>query len=206
VRQSDVNDPLIACQECDLVQREVALAGSGTARCQRCDAMLYRGQPESLERTLALTIGAIILFVNANVFPLAGIEIHGQLIQTTLFNTVRTLYEQQMRSVAVLVFLTAIAMPALELFALTYLLLPLRLGRVPAYFAPMFRLLQAVQPWNMIEIFMLGALISLVKIANLASIEVGVAMWSLAALMLVMTAITATFDARALWARAGTIR
>ena len=168
--------------------------------------MLYRGHPDSLERTLALTAGAIVLFVNANIFPLVGIEIHGQLIQTTLFNAVRTLYEEDMRSVAALVFVTVIAMPALELFALTYLLLPLRLGYVPAHFAPIFRLLQAVQPWSMIEIFVLGALIALVKIANLASIEVGVALWSLAALMLVMAGISATFDARALWARAGTMQ
>ena len=188
------------------MQREVALPRSGVARCPRCDARLYRGDPDSLERTLALTAGAIVLYVNANVFPLAGIEIHGQLIETTLFNAVRTLYGQNMKALAALVFVTAIAMPALELFALTYLLLPMRMGRVPLHLGQMLRLWQLVQPWNMIEIFMLGTLVSLIKIANLASIEVGVGLWSLGALMLVMSAIPVLFDPRALWARAGNMQ
>ena len=195
--------PLIACHECDLLQREARLPAGGVARCRRCGATLYRSHPESLERTLALTGGAIVLFVIANAFPIVGLQLQGQLIQTTLFNTVRTLYDEDMKSVAALVFVTTIAMPALELFALTYLVLPLRLGRVPRHFAPVFRVLQAVRPWGMVEVFMLGVLVSIVKLANLASVVPGVALWSIAALMLVMAAIAATFDERALWAKAG---
>jgi len=198
--------PLIACHECDLLQREVPLPRSGVARCGRCGATLYRSQPESLELTLALTVGAIVLFVVANTFPIVGLKIQGQLIQTTLYNTARTLYDEDMKSVAALVFVTAIAMPALELFALTYLLLPLRLGRVPPYFAAVFRMLQSVRPWGMVEVFMLGVLVSLVKLAHLASIVAGAALWSFAALMLVMAAISTTFDARELWAKAGAVQ
>lgn len=198
--------PLIACHECDLLQREVPLPRSGVARCGRCGATLYRSQPESLELTLALTLGAIVLFVVANTFPIVGLKIQGQLIQTTLYHTARTLYDEDMKSVAALVFVTAIAMPALELFALTYLLLPLRLGRVPPYFAAAFRMLQSVRPWGMVEVFMLGVLVSLVKLAHLASIVAGVALWSFAVLMLVMAAISTTFDARELWAKAGALQ
>ena len=192
--------PLIACHECDLLQREVPLPRSGVARCGRCGATLYRSHPESIERTLALTLGAVVLFVIANTFPIVGLQLQGQVIETTLFHTVRTLYDEDMAPVAALVFATAIAMPALELFALTYLLLPLRLGRVPPYFAPVFRMLQAVRPWGMVEVYMLGVLVSLVKLAHLATVMTGVALWSIAALMLVMAAIAATFDARAVWA------
>jgi len=198
-----VSAPLIACHECDLLQREVPLPRSGVARCGRCGATLYRSHPESIDRTLALTLGAVVLFVIANAFPIVGMQIQGQLIQTTLFHTARALYDEDMKSVAGLVFLTAIAMPALELFALTYLLLPLRLGRVPPYFAPVFRMLQAVRPWGMVEVFMLGLLVSLVKLAHLATVVTGAALWSIAALMLVMAAISATFDERELWAKAG---
>ena len=184
------------------MQREVRLPRHGIARCRRCGATLYRGHPDSLERTLALSAGAIVLFVIANTLPIVGVEIQGQLNQTTIFGAVRTLYHDQMRPVAALVFVTAIAMPAVEIFALTYLLLPLRLGRVPRHFGPVFRMLRSVQSWNMIEIFVLGVLVALVKLADVASIEVGLALWPLAALMLVMAAITSTLDARALWAKA----
>jgi paraquat-inducible protein A len=197
---------LIACHECDLLQREVPLPQGGVARCGRCDAILYRSRPESLERTLALTAGAILLFILANAFPIVGLALQGQVIQTTLWNTVHTLWNEDMKSVSALVFATTIAMPALQLAAFTYLLLPLRLGRVPSYFAPVFRMLQAVRPWGMVEVFMLGVLVSLVKLAHLAGIVPGIALWSFAALMLVMAAITSVFDPRSLWARAGALR
>jgi paraquat-inducible protein A len=198
--------PLIACHECDLLQREAPLPRGGVAHCGRCGAELYRNHPESLERTLALTVGAVVLFAVANIFPIVGLALEGQVIQTTLFHTVRTLWDEDMKSVAALVFLTTIAVPALELLAIAYLLLPLRLGRVPPYFAQVFRMLQSVRPWGMVEVFMLGVLVSLVKLAHLAGVVAGVALWSFAALMLVMAAITSVFDARALWARAGALR
>jgi len=197
---------LIACHECDLLQREVLLPRGGAARCGRCGAVLYRSHPESLERTLGLTAGAILLFAMANAFPIVGLALQGQVIQTTLWHTVRTLWDEEMKSVAALVFVTTIAIPALQLFAFTYLLLPLRLGRKPRHFAPVFRVLQAVRPWGMVEVFMLGVLVSLVKLAHLAGVVAGVALWSFAALMLVMAAISAVFDPRTLWAKASTIR
>jgi len=198
--------PLTACHECDLLQREAALPQGGVAHCGRCGAELYRSHPHSLERTLALTFSAIVLFVIANSFPIVGLQLNGQLIQTTLFNTVRTLWDEDMKSVAALVFLTTIAMPALQLSAVTYLVLPLRQGRVPAHFAQVFRVLQTVRPWGMVEVFMLGVLVSLVKLAHLAGVIAGVALWSFAALMLVMAGISAVFDARGLWARASALR
>ena len=201
-----MSGPLIACHECDLLQREAALPQGGVARCGRCGAELYRSHPQSLERTLALTSGAIVLFVIANSFPIVGLQLDGQVIQTTLFNTVRTLWDQDMKSIAVLVFVTTIAMPALQLSAIAYLVLPLRLGRVPAHFGRMFRVLQTVRPWGMVEVFMLGVLVTLVKLAHLAGVVAGVALWSFAALMLVMAGITAVFDARGLWARASALR
>jgi paraquat-inducible protein A len=200
------NAPLIACHECDLLQREVALPQGGVVRCGRCEAELYRSHPQSLLHTLALTAAAIVLFAIANAFPIVGLELQGQTIQTTLFHTVRVLYDEDMKSVAALVFTTTMLMPALELFAMTYLLLPLRLGRVPPHFALVFRMLQAVRPWGMVEVFMLGVLVSLVKLAHIAGVVPGIALWSFAALMLLMAAVAAVFDPQALWARVSVVR
>ena len=77
---------LIACEECDLLQHEVPLPQGGVARCRRCGAELYRSHPDALERTLALTIAAVVLFAMANVFPIVGLKLQGQVIQTTLFH------------------------------------------------------------------------------------------------------------------------
>ena len=197
---------LIACHECDLLQREVHLPLGGIVRCGRCNAELYRSHPDSFERTLALTTCAILLFVIANSFPIIGLKLQGQVIETTLFYTVQTLWNEDMKSIGVLVFMTTMVMPALELLALTYLLLPLRSGFAPAHFAVVFRTLQAVKPWGMVEVLMLGVLVSLVKLANLASVIPGIALWSFGTLMFVMAAVAAVFDPRDLWARVALAR
>jgi paraquat-inducible protein A len=195
---------LIACHECDLLQREVPLPTGRAARCRRCGAVLYRNTPDSLNRTLAYTLAAALLFAVANAFPIVGLDAQGNRTATTLFGTVRTLHDDGMTSVAALVFVTTILMPALELGAMLYMLLPLKLGRVPHGLPAMFRLVQTVRPWGMVEVFMLGTLVSLAKLAHLASVVPGIALWSFAALMVLLAAVSAAFDPRALWARVAT--
>jgi len=197
---------LHACHDCDLLQREVPLVPGGTARCPRCGAVLYRRKPNGLDRTLAYSMGAAVLFVIANSFPIVGLEAAGHHSSTTLFGTVRQLYDGNMTSVAALVFTTTILMPALEIAALLYLLLPLKLGRVPSGLPAVFRLVQAVRPWGMVEVFMLGTLVALTKLAHLASVVPGIALFSFGALMFLIAAAAASFDTHALWERVDEVR
>jgi paraquat-inducible protein A len=114
---------------------------------------------------------------------------------------VRALHDNGMTSVAALVLVTTILMPALNIGALLYMLLPLKLGRVPHGLPAVFRLVDAVRPWGMVEVFMLGTLIALTKLAALASVVPGIALWSFGALMFLVAAAAASFDSQALWAR-----
>lgn len=122
---------LIACHECDLLQWETALADGGTASCQRCGATLYRSLPATFDRALALTVAAAILFAVANCFPVIGLWVNGTLIETTLFGAASSLYADGMWPIAGLVFVTTILMPSLNIAAVIYLLLPLRMGGFP---------------------------------------------------------------------------
>jgi paraquat-inducible protein A len=192
---------IIACHECDALQREVALPAQGTVWCVRCGALLYRNTPASLDRTLAYLLAAACFFVLANAFPLAGLEAQGDRTSTTLFGTVRALHDTGMTSVAALVFVTVILMPGLKLAAMLYMLLPLKFGRVPQGLPTVFRLVQMVRPWGMVDVFMLGTLVSLVRLAHLANLQPGVALWALGALMFMLAAADAGFNPRALWTR-----
>ncbi len=192
---------LIACHECDLLQRAVALPEGSAARCPRCDALLYRSPPQSLERSLAFALGAGVVFVIANSFPLLGLDAQGHHSSTTVFGTVRALHATGMTPVAALVFVTAILVPAIDLAALLYILVPLRLGRIPPGVGAVLRLIEALKPWGMVEVYMLGILVSLSKLAHLAHVHTGIAPWSFAALMLLLAATAASFDTQAVWAR-----
>lgn len=198
--------PLVACRECDALYRPVALRPRDSALCARCGAVLYSRVPGAPDRTLAYVLAAAIVFAVANVYPLVAIDVQGTRTSATVFGTVRALYDTGMAGVAALVFVTTILMPVLELAAMVYVLLPLEFGRVPRGLPAMFRLVQAVRPWGMIEVFMLGLLVSLVKLERVAAVVPGVALWLFGVLMLLFAATDASFDARALWARVQEMR
>jgi paraquat-inducible protein A len=194
-----MNRELLACPECDLLQHVPAPRPS-KALCARCGAVLYRAG-SGLERTLALTLTALVLLALANAFPILTLELQDERTTATLAGAAAALWSQNMQLVALLVLFMALAMPLAELAALAYLLLPLARGARAPGFAAVFRLLQFASRWGTVEVFVLGSLVALVKLGHVASVEPGIALGSYGALMLVMAAIEASFDPRDLWAR-----
>jgi len=193
---------LIACRECDLLQREVTLSPGGTARCRRCGAILYRNIRHGLDRTVAFLLAAAVLYLIANINPIVGFEAQGARITTTLLGAVRALLNQDLPAIALLVFVTAVLAPAVEVAVMLYLLLPLRFGRVPAGFQAMLPVVQEVKRWNMVEVFMLSILVAIVKLTTIASVLPDLALWSFGGLTFLMTAVAASFDPHEIWARA----
>jgi len=194
-------EQLIVCHDCDLLQREIPLKPGCTASCSRCGAVLYRNATDSIDRTLAYTMAASVLFLIANVFPIFAIEVQGSHSEINLLGAVRSLWDQQMQFISLLVFLTTILIPALELATMTYLLLPLKFRRVPAGYIHFLRMMQIVKPWGMVEVFMLGVLVSLVKLTSSFKVIPGVALWSFGCLTLLLAAAASSFSSRDVWAR-----
>ncbi len=190
---------LTACHECDLLQREPILQPGGVACCPRCNAVLFRHIPDSVDRALAYTLGAAFLFIIANVFPIVGLEAAGIANATSLYGAVEAIWKNGMVFVAALVFVTTILIPALELSLMLYVLVPLKLGQMPQGLASILRLLQSMRPWSMTQVFILGVLVALVKLAHLAHIVPGIALWSFGGLILLLTAAVASFNRHELW-------
>jgi paraquat-inducible protein A len=190
---------MIACRHCDLLQQEVELSGHSDAMCIRCGALLYRGGRTSLDTMLALALASAVLFVVANLFPIAVLSTQGVHSATTLYGTVVALYDQGKPLVAALVLTTAILIPALELAALLYMLAPLHAGWIPAGLPLAFRFLRTARPWSMMEVFMLGILVTLIKLADLASVVPGVSLWAFVGVIILFSVITASFSVREFW-------
>lgn len=194
---------LCACHECDLLQRKVPLAPGQSARCRRCGALLYRSPGDTLDRTLAFGIAAFILFCVANLFPILSLAIQGKHTEATLLGAVLELQKQGMGVMAGLVLFTTIIVPAMELSGLLYVLLPLKFNRKLRGQAAVFRLIQALRPWGMVEVFMLGVLVSLAKLAHMASIHPGWSLWLFGTFIFAMAGTVASLDSEEIWTRLG---
>ena len=192
---------LLACAECDLLQREPEVPARGRAECPRCGAELYRDKPDSLDHTLAFVVAAAIVFIFANAYPLMGLDARGIRTSATLFDTAWALHVRDMTSVALLVFMTTIAFPAAQLASLLYMLLPLKLGLVPPHLHIAYRVATFVQPWGMVEVFLLGSLVSLVKVAQVARIDAEVGIFAIGGYVMLLAAALSSFEPREVWRR-----
>ena len=196
-------DAFIACHECDVIHRIKPLAGKGAAHCIRCGAVLYKHKPNSLDRTLAFASAGMILFILANSFPFLGLKIGSQVRDTTLITGIYELYVQGMQVIAILVLFTTVLVPFIQMLCLLYILLPLKFHRLPKGLPRVFRFVNNVGPWGMMEVFMVGILVSLVKLAGMAKIIPGISAYAFLALIFVLAAMTVSLDSHLIWHRWG---
>jgi paraquat-inducible protein A len=191
--------PVIVCPSCDLAHRAGMEPASERTRCARCLAPLQRPENGSIDTALALSISALVLFLLSNVYPLVAIQSNGSTRSTTLIGAALGLYRQDHAGLAALVFITTDVGPFLQIAGLLYLLIPLRRKQQAPGQNLVFRLLALVRPWTFIEVFMLGALVALVRVAAYAQVLPGVALWSCALLMLTLAALTSRTSPGQFW-------
>jgi paraquat-inducible protein A len=197
-----LGDPsLVACPDCDLVQRLPELAAGASARCPRCGKELWRRREDSLNRTLALTTAAAFLYVLANSVPMLGLTVAGRQAFTTVAGGAQQLWQGDHQLVAALVLFTAVIAPALQIFSVLAIVLGALRERPPRWVGMLLRHHPTTRTWSMLEVMMIGVLIALVKIADYATVIPGLAMFALFALIFLLAATQASFDRREVWDR-----
>src|SRR6266851_10463882 len=190
---------LIACQHCDLLQRLPELAPGASARCPRCDKELWRHREDSLNRTLALTLGAALLYVIANSVPMLGLTIVGRDASTTVIGGAQHLWDNGQKIVGVLVLFTAVIAPALQIGLMLAIVLGGMRPRPPTWVGKLLRYHPTTRIWSMIEVMMVGVLVALVKIADYATVIPGLALFALWVLVFILAGMQASFDSREVW-------
>jgi paraquat-inducible protein A len=194
---------LIACHECDLVQNIPPIPARASVQCVRCGAVLFRHKRDSIDRALALTLAGIVLFVVACSFPFLTMENAGLVQKTALFTGIINLYRQDMPGLATLVLLTCVLVPLGQMLCMLYILIPLKQNRVAPYSAWLFRFYLDSQPWGMMEIFLIGILVALVKLGKMATIVPGLSVIAFGMLIFVMAASSSAVDPHLVWERLG---
>jgi len=192
---------LVACPDCDLMQRLPEVEAGASVRCPRCDYELWRHREDSLPRTLALTLAAAILFTIANSVPMLGLAAVGREASTTVFGGAAQLWRDGREIVAGLVLFTAVVAPGLQIAFLLAVALGARRPRPARWVGALLRHHPTTRTWSMIEVMLLGVLVALIKIAELATVVPGLALYALGALVFVFAAIQASFDPREVWQR-----
>jgi paraquat-inducible protein A len=192
---------IVACPDCDLLQRLPPLPPGGKARCLRCGHTLASAPTDSIDRTLALTLTAAIVLIVANTSPLMGLSAVGRQASTTIVGGAYQMWVQGQEVTAVIVAFCAVIAPASYILFMLTVLLAVRWPPAPHGVGEMLRLAHSMQPWSMSEVMMLGILVALIKIAELATVEPGIGMYAVGGLIVLFAAIMVTFHPREVWKR-----
>ena len=191
--------PVIVCPACDLAHRRTTAPASGLTQCARCREPLQRPESAAIDTAIALAVCALVFLLLSNAYPLVAMQVSGSSRDTTLIGAARGLSVQGYDSLAALVFLTIVAAPLLQIVTLLYVLIPLRRDRRAPGQEAVLRVLTHVRPWSFIEVFMLGALVALVRLSKFAHIVPGIALGSCALLMLCLSELTSITSPEQLW-------
>src|SRR5260363_317717 len=191
-------DEYIACHECAALHRKIPLGEYALAHCARCGAVLFRRATGRIDVLLALALTSAILLIIANSFPIVELQTSGMSSPATLLGAIGQLWREKMFLVAAMMFGSTVLFTAIELGALIYVLAPLAIGRRAPGVKAVIRLIQAARPWGMIEVFMLGTLITLVKLSRAADLTLGPALFAFIALSMLLACLSA-FEPRHLW-------
>ena len=193
-------DNPVACPDCDLLQHVPLLPSRGKALCCRCGKVLAINKPGGNERTLALAIGAAIVFVIANSFPLMGLSAAGREVDTTIIGGAWTMWQEGNQLTAALVGLCAVVAPAgYILITMVALIAIRRHPSAPGWVGDLLHWAELAQDWAMAEVMMLGILVALIKISDLATVIIGLGMFAAGTLIALLAAMAINFDPEEIW-------
>lgn len=192
---------LVACHECDLLMHKPHLEDGERANCPRCGFELYRHNTQVVSRSLALVIAALVLFIPASFFPIMQINVLGQTSQDTVWSGVLSLYEAGgvLQSIAVVVFLSSMVIPFLKLMIQFLVLVSIRLDVGRAYGLFLYRTYHHMREWGMLEVYLMGILVSIVKLIDIAKPTIGVGLVCFVSLLLVQVWLEVTMEPHQIW-------
>lgn len=196
-----VRPDVLCCPTCGLTLQVDAPPRGERAECPRCASTVARGPHGSLQLTAALAVAALILYVPANVYPILRMHFYGAYTESTVWDGVVSLAQTGQYFVALIVLLASIVIPVFKLIALLYLVVSVRfgLGRRLRGRTRIYRLVDVVGPWAMLDVFLLAVLVALVKLGQIATILPGPGLIAFTAVVVLTMLASASFDPRLIW-------
>jgi paraquat-inducible protein A len=189
-------DTLEVCKACGDVQSVAELQRGTAAACHRCGWTIRRWKPDNLERTAAFSLAALVLYIPANVYPLLRMNYYGAQSENTIWDGCVALFRDGQWLVAAIVFFCSIVIPLAKLLGLALLTLTARLGA--AWRARqrtwLYRSIEVIGPWAMLDVFLLAVLVALVKFQEIATVLPGPGLLAFTAVVVLTILASSSFD------------
>ncbi len=192
-------DEVVVCGTCGLIQNMAASPAETMARCARCRFALHPRKTDSRRRTLALAIAALILYFPANLFPITKTQYMGTMTKTTIFDGIQGLFQKGNYFVGALVFTTSILTPAIKIVGLLFLSATVGWPRWLTFRTRLYRTIQIIDPWNILEVTLLAILVAVAELGKVATVHPGAGVFSFAGVVILTICATITFDPRLMW-------
>lgn len=190
-----------ACHFCDTLHEAAHVSEGTAARCARCGVVLYQNRPASLVRATAFSLAALMLMVVVHSFPFLILDAATIRRYLTLANAALALFHEGAPLLGCAIVMFTMVVPVVLAGGLIYVCGPLMFGRTAPGAFQVAKWMYRCEPWNMVEVFLLGVLVSLLKLAKMADVHFGAGFWSFAGVMLCMAAAVAAIDRDELWDR-----
>lgn len=179
----------LTCHQCGAVYSRPELEPGQWAQCVRCHSVLESYASFTPGAWLAIIVSAFICLGFANAYPVATLYLQGQGQAATFFDAVVVVWTEGYPEVAVVTFAAGFLLPVIHLCLLLWVLLPLSFGRMPLFFETTIKLIDHLKPWCMVPVFLVGILVSVVKLAGLASLVAGVGLFATACAAILITSL-----------------
>ena len=191
----------ISCRTCGLVQRLVELPPGTVAECARCSATLGGQKRHSLARTAAFSLAALVFYAPANLYPVLQMDLYGVHSENTVWQGCVALFEQGQKAVAVVVFVASILSPVLKLLGLFFLTAMTAVGsrRWRRGRTWIYKAVEVIGPWAMLDVFLVAILVALVKLGELATVLPGRGLIAFAAVVVLTILASTSFDPALIW-------
>jgi paraquat-inducible protein A len=192
-------EKLVACQTCGLVQAADDVPNGSVIKCARCHFQIFHRRVDSRVRTLAFSIAALILYVPANLYPIVTAEYQGHHVETTIMQGISSLFTLHQYFIGALMFCTSMLTPGLKIIGLIFITLTLDWPHGKRARTWVFKIIRIIDPWNMLEVFLLAICVSMVELGEVATVHPGRGVFSFAAVVVLTLLATLSFDSRLLW-------
>lgn len=194
-------ESIVACKTCGLLQRLGALQPGTAAECFRCGSAVGVHPVDSLGRTAAFSLAALIFFVPANIYPILLMDFYGAYSESTVWDGCVKLFENGQWPIATIVFLASILIPVFKLLGLFFLVVSTKFRS--AYWQRertwIFRIIDVIGPWAMLDVFLLAILVALVKLGQIATVLPGRGLIAFSAMVVFTILASASFDPTLIW-------